>query len=71
MEHPLEKKRATYLNVFKDGVADALLDGNMDEEKRSSSYYKQGYDFGLTMWNELYEDTKWERKVNDGIEEDV
>lgn len=53
MEHPLEKKRATYLSVFKDGVADALLDGNMDEEKRSSSYYKQGYDFGLTMWNEL------------------
>ena len=53
MEHPLEKKRSTYLSVFKDGVADALLDGNMDEEKRSSSYYKQGYDFGLTMWNEL------------------
>ena len=53
MEHPVEKKRATYLSVFKDGVADALLDGNMDEEKRSSSYYKQGYDFGLTMWNEL------------------
>jgi hypothetical protein len=42
------------LSFFKDGVADALLHGDgMDENKRSSAYYKQGYDFGLTMYSEL------------------
>ena len=54
MTNPLEEKRRGYLNFFKDGVADALLDGSMDDNKRSSAYYKQGYDFGLTMYSELY-----------------
>jgi|TARA_R110002074_G_scaffold96191_1_gene209134 hypothetical protein len=50
---PTEKKRQTYLNLFKDGVADGLLHGNRDQAKLFSHYYKQGYDFGLTMWNEI------------------
>ena len=38
MLSPLEKKRATYLSFFKDGVADALLNGDgMDEKKKSSA----------------------------------
>ena len=49
---PSDKKRMNYLSFFKDGVADALLHGNRDESKLFSAYYKQGYDFGLTMWNE-------------------
>jgi hypothetical protein len=36
---------------FKDGVADALLLGVSDENK-NSSMYKQGYDFGMWLWNE-------------------
>jgi len=55
MLNPLEKKRATYLSFFKDGVADALQIGVMDENKRSSSYYKQGYDFGMSFnFEEVY-----------------
>ena len=50
MLSPLEKKRATYLSFFKDGVADGLLSGIIDDSKRSSAYYKQGYDFGLVMY---------------------
>ena len=50
MLNPLEKKRATYLSFFKDGVADGLLSGIIDDSKRSSAYYKQGYDFGLVMY---------------------
>ena len=51
MNKILEKKRATYLTMFKDGCADALQIGIMDENKRSSAYYKQGYDFGMTMYS--------------------
>ena len=66
MLSPLEKKRATYLSFFKDGFADALLNGDgMDEKKRSSSYYKQGYDFGLTMYSEL-EGKDWENDNEHG-----
>ena len=53
---PTDKKRMNYLSFFKDGVADALLHGNRDESKLFSAYYKQGYDFGLTMWNEQQEE---------------
>ena len=55
MTNPLEQKRRGYLNFFKDGVADGLLDGVIDDNKRSSAYYKQGYDFGLTMWSRILE----------------
>jgi hypothetical protein len=30
-----------------------LIDGERNEEQ-SHHYYKQGYDFGLTLYNELY-----------------
>ena len=53
MSDPTEIKRRGYLAFFKDGVADGLLSGIIDDKKRSSAYYKQGYDFGLTMYSEL------------------
>jgi len=43
---------ATELKDFKDGTYDALIYG-IRSETNKSHYYKQGYDFGLTMWNEL------------------
>ena len=66
MNSPIDVKRRGYLNFFKDGVADALLNGNgMDEKKRSSAYYKQGYDFGLTMYSEL-DGKDWESENEHG-----
>ncbi len=46
MNDPTEIKRNNSLSFFKDGVADGLLSGIIDNNKRSSAYYKQGYDFG-------------------------
>ena len=40
------------LKAFKDGVADGLLHGERDE-RQGSHYYKQGYDYGLTLYNAL------------------
>ena len=50
MDNPTEIKRRGYLAFFKDGVADGLLSGIIDDKKRSSAYYKEGYDFGLVMY---------------------
>jgi len=50
MNNPTETKRRGYLAFFKDGVADGLLSGIIDDKKKSSAYYKQGYDFGLVMY---------------------
>ena len=36
------------LTAFKDGVADGLLYGVRDA-KQTHHYYKQGYEFGLTI----------------------
>ncbi len=66
MTNPLEQKRRGYLNFFKDGVADALLDGSMDDNKRYSAYYKQGYDFGLTMWNRILENDNGKESQDNG-----
>jgi hypothetical protein len=47
---PMEK---IYLHEYKQGIADALLIGAMRE---THSYeYKQGYDFGLTLYSDLLE----------------
>ena len=64
MENPKEIKRMNYLSFFKDGVADGLFMGKQDESKLFSAYYKQGYDYGLVLWNRQVqiEDDEWERK---------
>jgi hypothetical protein len=42
------------LQDFKDGIADGLLNGNR-KDGRLSDAYKQGYDFGLYLYNEQLE----------------
>ena len=63
-EKPEDIKRRGYLSFFKDGVADGLFVGKQDESKLFSAYYKQGYDYGLVLWNRQVqiEDDAWERK---------
>ena len=53
MINPLEKKRATYLTAFEEGVSDAFKNGSMNESKRSSAYYRRGYEFGITLKERL------------------
>jgi len=53
MENPLEKKRRGYLSFFCDGVIDSVTHRELDIKKKSSAYYKQGYDFGLTFRGSL------------------
>lgn len=50
METPLEKKRRGYLSFFCDGVIDSVAHRELDIKKKSSAYYKQGYDFGVDMY---------------------
>ena len=44
MDKPIDIKRRGYLNFFKDGITDALVNGSRDDDKLFSAYYKQGYD---------------------------
>ena len=44
------------LGAFKDGVADGLLEGHRSSYHIDEYSYKQGYDFGLAMYNRLKED---------------
>ncbi len=46
-------KERINLSAFKDGVADGLLEGNRAIQHPDMYSYKQGYDFGLTMYNRL------------------
>ena len=41
------------LSAFKDGVADAILEGTRSKTHEQMYNYNQGYDFGLTMYSEL------------------
>ena len=44
-----------FLNNFKDGVVDGLIHGTQTEKSPKSDGYKQGYDFGLTLYADLKE----------------
>ena len=52
--HHLDKKIESngVLKAFKDGVADGVIHG-IKNEKQTSHYYKQGYDFGVYLYGEL------------------
>ena len=52
--HHLDKKIESngVLKAFKDGVADCVIHG-VKNEKQTSHYYKQGYDFGIYLYGEL------------------
>jgi len=45
-------KKHKIISAFKDGVTDAVVHGQKNDEQ-SHHYYKQGYDFGLFIYNEL------------------
>ena len=47
-------KKDSFLQDFKNGVADALLIGKMADKRPHG--YKQGYDFGLVMYQRLFEE---------------
>jgi len=55
MENALEKKRGTYLGFFKEGIVDVFFNKNLYEEKKSSYYYKLGYQFGSFLKIKLKE----------------
>ena len=44
------------LKAFKDGVADACLHGTRDENQ-SNYHYKRGYDFGMSLYLDMTEET--------------
>jgi hypothetical protein len=45
------------INDFKHGVADGLINGSMKDGSREH-YYKQGYDFGLTLYYRLEKESE-------------
>jgi hypothetical protein len=47
-----EIKKNFVITAFKDGVTDALVHGQRNDAQ-SHHYYKEGYDFGLFLYNEL------------------
>jgi len=49
MIHPTERKRRSYIMHFEEGAEDAVLYQQMNEDKKSSAYYRRGFDFGMTL----------------------
>ena len=47
-----EIKKHKVVQALKDGVMDAVFHGQKNDEQ-THHYYKQGYDFGLFIVNEL------------------
>ena len=47
-----KKENLEFISQFKDGVSDALLLGKSADVNVTSAY-KQGYDFGITMYCEM------------------
>lgn len=56
MINPTEKKRRGYLFHYSDGVRDAFINNEMDSIKKSSAYYRQGFEFGKKLKLELEKD---------------
>ena len=46
------------LGAFKDGVADGLLEGSRSSHHHDMYSYKQGYDFGLVLYNDQLDEEK-------------
>ena len=53
MDNPKEKKRRGYLFHYSDGVKEAFINEEMDQIKKSSAYYRQGFEFGKILKLEL------------------
>jgi len=50
MLNPTEKKRRGYLMHFEEGAEDAILYQQMNEDKKSSAYYRRGFEFGMKVY---------------------
>lgn len=53
MENIKEKKRRGYLFHYSEGVKEAFINEEMDQIKKSSAYYRQGFEFGKMLKLEL------------------
>ena len=53
MENIKEKKRRGYLFHYSEGVKEAFTKEEMDQIKKSSAYYRQGFEFGEELKLEL------------------
>jgi len=54
MINPTEKKRRGYLMHFEEGAEDAILYQKKNEDKKSSAYYRRGYEFGIKIHLKQY-----------------
>jgi hypothetical protein len=54
MINPTEKKRSNYLTHFEEGAEDAILYQKRNEDKKSSAYYRRGYEFGIRIYLQQY-----------------
>ena len=50
MKDPIDNMVFKILDDFKDGTYDALIYG-VRSETNKTLHYKEGYDFGLVLWN--------------------
>ena len=53
MDNPKEKKRRGYLFHYSEGVKEAFKNKEMNEIKKSSAYYRLGFEFGEELKLEL------------------
>lgn len=53
MINPKDKKRMGYLFHYSNGVREAFINEEMDQVKKSSAYYRQGFEFGKILKLEL------------------
>jgi len=53
MDNPKEKKRRGYLFHYSEGVKQAFKNKEMNEIKKSSAYYRLGFEFGEELKLEL------------------
>ena len=61
-------KKHKVIENLKDGIADGLLHGERDDNKRDY-YYKIGYDYGCTMFDMLGTNV-CRTRIKDGTEND-
>ena len=57
MKDPIENMVFKILDDFKDGIYDALMYG-IKSETNKTYHYKQGYDFGLVLYNDQIKEEK-------------
>ena len=57
------------LSAYKDGLADAILEGHRAEHHENMHFYKLGYDYGITLFLRLQELDVHEQAVIDNQHE--